>query len=71
MAGESLGNRSWSGRWHGSRNGNLLQLSGFFTYHQLLHSKVLHGALFALTVLYGSQNRQRLLLYTALSDWFL
>ena len=26
---------------------------------------------FALSVLYGYQNRQRLLLYTALTDWFL
>jgi len=25
----------------------------------------------ALNVLYGSQNRQRLLLYTSLTDWFL
>jgi len=32
---------------------------------------MLHGARFALSVLYGSQNRQRFLLYTALRDWFL
>ena len=33
--------------------------------------KILHGAPFALSVLYGYQNRQRLLLYTLLTDWFL
>ena len=33
--------------------------------------KILHGARFALSVLYGYQNRQRLLLYTSLTDWFL
>jgi len=49
---------------------NLLKLSGFFTYHLVLHSKILHGARFALSVLCGSQNKQRLLLYTSLSDWF-
>jgi len=42
--------------------------SGFFTYVPPgLHSKILHGARFALSVLYGSQNRQRLLLYTLLT----
>jgi hypothetical protein len=52
---------------------NLLKPSGFFTYRQVVHSKILHGARFALSVLYGSQNRQRLLLYTStsLTDWFL
>ena len=33
--------------------------------------KILHGARFALSVLYGYQNIQRLLLYTSLADWFL
>ena len=33
--------------------------------------KILHGSRFALSVLYGSQNRRRLLLYTSLTDWFL
>jgi hypothetical protein len=47
---------------------SLLQPSGFFTYHQ---SKILHGARFALSVFYGSQNKERLLLYTSLADWFL
>ena len=50
---------------------NLLKPSGFFTYHQVEHSKILHGARFALSVLCGYQNRQRLLLYTSLTDWFL
>jgi len=44
---------------------NLLKPSGFFTYHQVKHSKLLHGARFTLTVFYGSQNRQRPLLYTS------
>jgi len=39
-------------------------------YHQAQHSKILHGARFAFSVLYGSQNRQRPLLYTSLIDWF-
>ena len=50
---------------------NLLKPSGFFTFHQVQNSKILNGARFALSVLYGYQNRQRLLLYTALTDWFL
>jgi hypothetical protein len=41
--------------------------SGFFTYHQVQHSKLLHGVSFALSVLYGSQNKQRLSLYSALT----
>jgi len=32
--------------------------------------KILHAARFALSVLYGSKNRQRLLPHTSLSDWF-
>jgi hypothetical protein len=32
---------------------------------------MLHGAGFDLSVLYGSNNRQRLLLYTSLTGWFL
>jgi hypothetical protein len=47
-----------------------LKPSGFVAYHQVEHSKILHGARFALSVLYGSQNRQRLLLYTTLPDGF-
>jgi hypothetical protein len=33
--------------------------------------KILYGARFVLGVLYASQNKQRLLLYTSLTDWFL
>jgi hypothetical protein len=29
---------------------NILKPSGFFTYHQVQHSKILHGARFALSV---------------------
>ena len=50
---------------------NLLKPSGFFTYHQVEHSKILHGALFALSVLCGYQNKQRLFPYTSLTDWLL
>jgi len=32
--------------------------------------KILHGARFALSILYGSQHRERLLLYTSLTDWW-
>ena len=41
---------------------NHLKPRGFFTYHQVEHSKILHSFRFTLSVLYGSQNRQRLLL---------
>ena len=47
-------------------NINLLTPSGFFTYD----SKILHGARFAVSILYGYQNRQRFFLYTSLTDWF-
>ena len=50
---------------------NILNPSGFFTYRQVENSKILHGARFALSVLCGYQNRQRLLLCTALTDWLL
>jgi len=50
---------------------NLLKPSGFFTYHQVEHSKILHVVRFAFSVLYGSQNRLQPLLYTLLTDWFL
>ena len=50
---------------------NLLKPSGFFTYRQVEHSKILHGARFTLSVLYGYQNRQRLFPYTSLTDWLL
>ena len=50
---------------------NLLQPTGFFKYHQVEYSKVLHGVRFALRVLCGSENKQRLFPYTTLTDWFL
>jgi hypothetical protein len=37
---------------------NHLKASGFFTYHQVKYSKILHGSRFALSVLYGSQKRE-------------
>jgi len=49
---------------------NLLKPSDFFTYHQVCHSKILYGARHAFSVLCGFQNRQRLLLYTSLTEWF-
>jgi hypothetical protein len=49
----------------------LLKPSGFFTYHQVQQSKILHGARFELSVLCGSQNRQRPLFCASLTDWFL
>jgi len=49
---------------------DLLKTSGFFTYQQVEHSKILHGARLALSILYGSKKRQRLLLYISLTDWF-
>jgi hypothetical protein len=40
-------------------------------YTLSLHDALpIYGARFVLSVLYGSQNRQRLLLYALLSDWF-
>jgi hypothetical protein len=57
-------------RSHSSYPVNLLKPSGFFTYHQVQHSKPLHGARFAFSVSYGSQNRQRTLLHTSLTDGF-
>ena len=50
---------------------NLLKPSGFSPYHQVENSKILHGARFVLSVLYLAENKQRLLLYTSLTDWFL
>ena len=56
--------------WGTTSSFNLLKPRGFFTYHQVRLSKILHGARFALSDLYGYQNRQRLLFYTSLTDWF-
>jgi hypothetical protein len=49
---------------------NLLKPSVLFTYHQVLISIKYTLCSFVLSVSYGSQNRQ-LLLYTALTGWFL
>jgi hypothetical protein len=57
--------------FRGGKKINHLKPSGFFTSHQVELSKILHGARYALSVLHGSQNRQRPLLYTSLTDWFL
>ena len=48
---------------------NLIKPRGFLYVPQDL-TKILHGARFALSVLYESQNRQRLLLYASLTGWF-
>jgi len=50
---------------------NHLKPSGFFTYHQFQRSKILHGTRFALSVLYGSQKRQRPLFCMSLTERFL
>jgi len=47
---------------------NLLKSSGFLTCQQVENSKILHGARFAVSVFYGSKNRQRLSLCTSLTD---
>jgi len=50
-----------------------LSKSGGFPYVPpgFTFKKILHGSRWALSVLYGSHNRQRPLLYTSLTDWFL
>ena len=51
---------------------NPLKLSGYIMYHHVQHTKILRSAhTVYLCVLYGSQNKQRLFPYTALTDWFL
>jgi hypothetical protein len=50
---------------------NFEKPGGFFTYRQVLTYKNLPGARLALSVLGGSENRQRFLLYTSLAGWFL
>jgi hypothetical protein len=50
---------------------NLLHPSGFFLCTTRFNiQKFLHGAGFALSVLYRSQNRQRHLLYASVTDRF-
>jgi len=43
---------------------NILRPRGFYTYHPVKHSSNVVYAHFMMRVLYGSQNIQRLLLYT-------
>ena len=63
--------RMWVGKKRYLASLNLLKPSGFFTYHQVECSKILHGARFAFGVLCGYQNRQRIIPYTSLTDWLL
>jgi len=49
-----------------------LKPSGHYTYRQIYPSTILRSAhTVYLSVLYGSQNKQPLLSYTTLTDWFL
>jgi hypothetical protein len=51
---------------------NLLNPSGNFTYDQVFNIKKFYVVLtLRLCVLYGSQNKQKLLPYKTLRDWFL
>jgi hypothetical protein len=51
---------------------NSLQPSAHYMYRQVWHSQILRSAhTVYLCVLCGSQNKQRLFPYTALTDWFL
>jgi hypothetical protein len=53
-------------------NGNPLQPSGHYIYHQIQHSAILRSAhTVYLCALCGSENKQRLFPYTTLIDWFL
>jgi len=46
---------------------NLVMAGGYLMYQKALHdAHIVH-----LRVLYGSQNKQQLFPYTALSDWLL
>ena len=49
---------------------NLLKPSGYYTYRQF-NTQILRSAhTVYLCVLCGSENKQRLFPYTALTDWF-
>jgi hypothetical protein len=51
---------------------NPLKAAGYFMYHQAYRQTILRSAhRVYLCVLCGSQNKQRLFPYTALTDWFL
>jgi hypothetical protein len=50
---------------------NTLTPSGYCMYHQVQFSKNIRSAhAVYLRVFYGPQNKQRLFLYTTLTDWF-
>jgi hypothetical protein len=70
MLSETLRQELYTEEWKRSYILNLLKPSGFFTYRQVEHSKILHGTRIALSVLYGFQNRRRILFYTSLTNWF-
>jgi len=48
---------------------NTLKLSGYYMYHQVEHTTVLHSA--RTVYLCGSENKQRKFFYTTLTGWFL
>jgi hypothetical protein len=50
---------------------NILNPSGNFTYHRFNIKKFYVVPTLRLCVLYGSQNKQQLLPYKTLRDWFL
>ena len=50
---------------------NTLKSSGYYMYHQFNFKQIVLSAhTVYLCVLSGSQNKQRLFPYTALTDWF-
>jgi hypothetical protein len=50
---------------------NHLKTSGYFIYYYIQRSKILRSAhTMCLSVLCGSENKQRLFQCTALTDWF-
>jgi len=56
----------------GSDRGNPVQSGGNYVYRQVEYSAILRSAhTVYLCVLCGSENKQQLLPYTALTDWFL
>ena len=50
---------------------NLLQPGGYYLYHQFNIQQFYVLSTLYLCVLFGSENKQRLFPYTALTDWFL
>jgi len=49
---------------------NLLNPSDCFTHHQISYKKILHDAHIGYMCCVRSHNKQRLLPYTTLADWF-